>query len=87
MLELLVQSRVPACTGLNRLVLEKRESRNMFEEIEASIRELQWLAQYYERHGMKKEAKEIRDTLSAQQTRYLRSGEVIPMYTEEEKKA
>jgi len=59
----------------------------MFEEIEASIRELQWLAQYYERHGMKKEAKEIRDTLSAHQTRNLRSGEVIPMFNEEEKQA
>ncbi len=59
----------------------------MFEEIEASIRELQWLAQYYERHGMKKEAKEIRDTLSAQQVRCLRTGEVIPMFNEEEKKA
>lgn len=59
----------------------------MFDEVEASKRELQWLAQYYEKRGMHKEAKEIRGTLAAHETRNLRSGEVIQMFPDEEKEA
>ncbi len=60
----------------------------MFDEVEAaSRRELQWLAQYYEKHGMHKEAKEIRDTLAEHETRNMRSANVIQMFPDEEKEA
>ncbi len=59
----------------------------MFDEIKASIRELQWLARFYEKHGRKKEAKEIRDSISAQQSRNWGSPEVIQMFQDEEKQA
>ncbi len=59
----------------------------MFDEIDASRRELMWLAQYYEKHGMRKEAKEIRDTLAVHGTRRADSANVIQMFPDEEKEA
>ena len=70
-----------------KLLVIRNERAVMFEEISASVKELQWLAQYYEKHGMRKEAKEIRDSLAERQTYKLYTGHVIQMYAEEEKQA
>ncbi len=59
----------------------------MFDEVDVSIRELQWLAKFYEKHGLQKEAKEIRDSLGKREFSNRHSGEVIQMFQDEEKQA
>lgn len=48
------------------------------------IRELQWLAQFYESHGQKKEAQKIQKELAALQARLTEN--VLEMFNRDEEK-
>lgn len=53
----------------------------------ANIRELQWLANYYESHGHKSEAEEIKRVLSSRLFQQSKSTDVIQLFPSEQKKA
>lgn len=53
----------------------------------ASFRELQWLAKYYEEIGDLDKARQVRDNLVNIFVKNSHQGEVVPIYSDEEKQA